>query len=93
MWEAKLSRHFHQRGVPVLISPQFLRSRDCGQVDIAVLLKNNTQHYFKVIEAKSSISASRSQLARLYRSVDLICKILNVPGGLEQLCAHDYLPN
>lgn len=84
--------HYHQNGIAVLVCPQFLRTRDCGQIDIAVLEKRRGEHYLRVIEAKSSVQASRRQLQRLRSSVDFIAKILNVPGGLEQLCADDYLP-
>ncbi|MBH49064.1 MAG: hypothetical protein CME71_12925 [Halobacteriovorax sp.] len=72
--------------------PQFLRSRDCGQVDVAVLLKRRTEHYLKVVEAKSSVSCGTRQIRRLLDSVDFLAKILNVPGGLEQLRREDYLP-
>lgn len=75
-----------------MVSASFLRRYECGQIDAAVIIKNNKEHYLKVIEAKSSMFASKSQVRRLYRSVELISKFLNIPGGLEQFCARDYLP-
>ncbi len=91
-WEAHLNAHFHKSGIPVLVSAGFLRGYGCGQIDLAVIIKRNKEHYLKVIEAKSSMMASPAQVRRLYLSVEMISKFLNIPGGLEQFCARDYLP-
>lgn len=92
-WEAHLNAHFHQLGIPVLVSASFLRRYGCGQIDLAIITKRNKEHYLKVVEAKSSMMAGRAQVRRLYLSVEMISKYLNIPGGLEQFCASDYLPN
>lgn len=69
----------------MLVSIDFLRARNCGQIDLAVMKPQRGEWYLQVIEAKTSVGATRSQLGRLYKSVDLLAKILNVTGGLEQI--------
>lgn len=76
----------------MLVSTAFLRARGCGQIDLSILVKRRGEWFLRVIEAKTSIYASEGQVRRLRASVDLVAKILNVPGGLEQYCARDYLP-
>jgi len=75
-----------------LVDTGYLRSRGCGQIDIAVLVKKRGEWFLRVIEAKTSFYASKGQVRRLLDSVDMVAKILNVPGGLEQHRAHDHLP-
>lgn len=33
-FEIYISKHFHQRGIPVLVSPIILRRRNLGQIDL-----------------------------------------------------------
>lgn len=73
-----------------MVCIDFLRSRDCGQVDMAILQLRRGEWFLKVVEAKATTSAGRAQLSRLYKSVDLLAKILNVTGGLEQIICQNH---
>lgn len=77
-FELEQSRFWHQKGIPLLVSADILRTRSMGQVDLAVI----TQMQIIVIECKSSIvGVEGTQLSRQYHrlknSADFIAKIFN----------------
>lgn len=70
--EKEVSQHFHQEGIPLLVSPQLLRSRDLGQIDLARLIKDRTGWILEIGEVKSSVVGEeqmlRTQRFRLFAS-------------------------
>ncbi len=51
--ERKLSAEFHSQGIPFLVSPDVLRSRGLGQLDI-LRLKKKADWIVEIAEVKSS---------------------------------------
>lgn len=75
----EVSKHFHSLGIPFLISPEYLKQRNLGQVDVCFLLNNKVV----VAECKSSGPfVSKRQLTRLHNALEQICKILECEGLL-----------
>lgn len=68
--EKKISQDFHHSGIPLLISPALLRSRDLGQVDLARLGKDRQGWMLELGEVKSSMvgveQMQRRQKGRLF---------------------------
>ena len=82
--EAKSTKYFHQKGVPALISPIVLRSKDLGQIDIAYLEKSSNKAWvLKIIEIKSSIYPDRAQVKRLLGTQDYLSRLLEIESKLE----------
>lgn len=70
--EKKFSREFHQEGIPLLVSPALLRSRDLGQIDLARIKKDREGWILEIGEVKSSMvgeeQMERFQKRRLFSS-------------------------
>jgi hypothetical protein len=68
----KASASFHQEGIPLLVSPQLLRFRNLGQIDLARLNKEKLGWVVEIAEVKSSEvgaqAMERNQKQRLYSS-------------------------
>ncbi len=73
--ESLASSCLHERGVPVLISPNFLRRNECGQVDLCIVSKESE---CKLYELKSYYALSSRQSSRLIKSGRLISSILGI---------------
>ncbi|MFT6630155.1 MAG: hypothetical protein ACJAS4_000089 [Bacteriovoracaceae bacterium] len=80
--ELKHSRHVHQHFIPVLISSKFLRSFQCGQIDLAGF-KNKTLYLFEVKSKPEAISTM--QMKRLNLSLTLLCEVFNAQGKITIL--------
>jgi hypothetical protein len=80
--ELKHSRHVHQNFIPVLISSKFLRSFQCGQIDLAGF-KNKTLYLFEVKSKPEAISTR--QMKRLNLSLTLLCEVFNAEGKITIL--------
>jgi len=78
--EKNLSKIIHDKYIPVLISSHFLRSKNCGQIDISVFRKGKLVLY----EVKNTPECiSFKQRRRLNQSLELLCHVFNVEGSLE----------
>jgi hypothetical protein len=87
--EKNLSNYFHNRFIPVLISPKLLRELGAGQVDIAYL-KKNPNWQLKLIEVKSRSYPSPGQWQRLRKAQDYLSKVLECETILEvKFCQKD----
>ncbi len=75
--EKRYAQYFHsvKEAVPLLISAKFLRSRQCGQIDIAYYYKG----IIYLVEVKSSLRYSRRQQIRLHRAARLLSTLFNRP--------------
>ncbi len=72
------SRDFHSEGIPLLISPDLLRKRDLGQLDLVRLQKKN--HWtLEIAEVKSSATGvaalERGQRKRIISAGNFLCGI------------------
>lgn len=76
--EANFSKNFHQKGIPLLVSPLVLRSKNMGQVDMARILDNQIE----VAEVKSGGHISVSQQSRLLKSAEFLSIILKKSAKL-----------
>lgn len=75
-----LSKNLHQVGSPVLVSPLLLRKFNCGQVDLCLY----HQREIKLFEVKNDPNRiSKTQIRRLYRSLDFLIQIFDSPGKIE----------
>lgn len=63
----------HQQGIPLLIHPHFLRQKNAGQVDLAILKKN----FGVLYEVKGAKGLGYRQRSRLFQSAILLGEILN----------------
>ncbi len=70
-WELKVSEKLHDQGLPLLISPLLLRSKNCGQIDLAYFKENTCV----VVETKNKPIISRNQKNRLTRALSLLALI------------------
>ncbi len=70
--EKKFSSEFHEQGIPLLVSPMLLRSRDLGQIDLARIIKPRDEWVVEIAEVKSSLMGEaqmqKSQKRRLFSS-------------------------
>lgn len=66
---------FLNEKVSVLVSPQVLRSRGCGQVDLACF--DIRERRLTIYEVKSSNIIASKQFSRLRRSSDFLSHVLN----------------
>ena len=78
--EKRASLLFHEKGVPLLISPQLLRALGCGQIDLA---KFENKSSILVREVKTNIknifcAKMNKQEQRLKQSCELLAKLFNV---------------
>lgn len=71
--ECRISKDFHQGGIPILVSPALLRSCGCGQLDL-VRLKGQI---VEVFEVKSRGHISRNQLKRVRDACNFLGYVLD----------------
>ena len=81
--EQQASRHWHKRGIPLLVSPKLLRSRRCGQIDVGVIAAGKEGKKICLVECKSSGLVSKVQYGRLRRSACFLSSLLNFPVFIE----------
>lgn len=83
LFERTLSSKIHSSKTAVLISSQFLRKYNCGQVDIAYVENGE----LNLVEVKSSVSGlysmQKTQLLRLERSAALMKSLIQIPVNLK----------
>lgn len=82
--ERKYSEEIHLKNIPFLISAKFLRSCQCGQIDVATISTQEVTIY----EIKTSLAPSRAQQMRLRRSAELVssitaltCRLIFITGN------------
>lgn len=73
IFEKELSEKYHNLFTPVLVSSHILRARQCGQIDLCYIRKNQ----LFVLECKNGGVLSSKQYSRLKRSGDFIGNILD----------------
>lgn len=76
--ECSVSSRIHAKGVVLLIDPYFLRSKNMGQVDLAIIL----ERHLIIIECKSNCYLSSNQRVRLMRSGMTLSRKLKIPFEL-----------
>ncbi len=85
--ESQVSLWFHQEGVGVLVSSLVLRSRGCGQVDVARIIQKDKKLRIQVGEVKSSVIGKNcvkiNQRKRLLRSLELLAQIFSLECELK----------
>lgn len=69
----------------ILVDPKFLRSFDCGQIDLCTIEKYSNSHCLKIYEVKSLPVISKSQMSRLRNSANLLSEIFNQSVIIEVL--------
>jgi hypothetical protein len=74
--EIHFSVSFHSQGIPLLVSPTLLRSRNLGQIDLARFMKSQKSWVLELGEVKSSAlgleQMGRSQKKRLLNSLHFL---------------------
>lgn len=84
--EKKVSIDFHQEGIPLLVSPQLLRSRDLGQIDLSRMVKKKGEWIIEVSEVKSSSVGEenffRGQKMRLTRAMQFLSSLFGASTRL-----------
>ena len=87
--ELEASKDFHSVGIPLLVSPKILRSRNLGQIDLARLLKKNEGWIINIAEVKSSdlgqMQMQKSQKYRLISSQNFLSSIFGIPSAFMNL--------
>lgn len=77
--EIESSYSFHHEGIPLLVSPSLLRSRQLGQIDLARIRKDKQGWLIELGEVKSSHvgveQMERSQKRRLFASQQFLSGI------------------
>ncbi|MES2529328.1 MAG: hypothetical protein V4598_19730 [Bdellovibrionota bacterium] len=72
------SRDFHSEGIPLLVSPELLRKRELGQLDL-VRMKKKTDWIIEIAEVKSSATGfaalERGQRKRIISAGNFLCGI------------------
>jgi hypothetical protein len=85
--EMFVSNTFHSVGIPLLVSPNLLRQRGLGQIDLARLVKTPTSWQLDVVEVKSSILKSpfknKKQYQRLNHSTHFLALIFGAESKLH----------
>lgn len=75
--EIHFSKAVHSNSIPLLISAHFLRSRNCGQVDLASFKKEKSGIRIELFEVKRGGNLSEKQRIRLRRSGALLSMIFD----------------
>jgi len=87
--EADFSLSFHAEGTPLLVSPQLLRLRQLGQMDLARLRKDREGWIIEVGEVKSSEVGQemmeRFQKQRLFSAQNFLSGIFGFRSKLISL--------
>lgn len=71
--ESHHSKLVHQAGIPFLVSSQFLRRYGAGQIDLAHI---NQLGELVLFEVKSTTRMQGKQILRIYKSGNLLAKIV-----------------
>lgn len=69
-FECQQSLQIHSRGVPILLSSLVLREFGCGQIDVALLERDQVKLY----ELKMNGHLSSQQWRRLQRTASLVAQ-------------------
>lgn len=69
----------------ILVDPKFLRSFDCGQIDLCTIEKYSYTYCLKIYEVKSQPAISKIQMSRLRNSANLLSEIFNQSAIIEIL--------
>ncbi|MCM2348480.1 MAG: hypothetical protein NDI69_00575 [Bacteriovoracaceae bacterium] len=78
----KFSLSFHAQGTALLVSPQLLRSRSLGQIDLARIRKDKDGWLLEIAEVKSS-EVGEEQFLRFQKS-----RLMNAQKFLAGLFGH-----
>lgn len=78
-FECHLSEVFHSKGIPLLISPIFLRQKGLGQVDLARIFQGKVELW----EVKHSPIITRVQMMRLRGAANYLARIFARPPLLK----------
>jgi hypothetical protein len=85
--EIKISKVFHQKGIPVLVSPLLLRQRSLGQVDLVRLTKIHQAWRLEVLEVKMSppqeVFKKKNQFSRLQKSAHFLAQLFKAEVSLK----------
>jgi hypothetical protein len=80
--ERERSREFHADGLPLLVSPKLLRSRELGQLDLA-RMKKKESWILEVAEVKTSSvgdeALERGQRKRIVNAAKFLSGIFGCP--------------
>lgn len=75
--ELEVSKEFHSHSkIPLLISPQLLRSMGCGQIDLARWENSQTIKILEVKGSKQEGEISAFQHSRLKKSANFLGELL-----------------
>ena len=78
--EILCSKKIHGKGIPLLISSQWLRLLGAGQVDLACIYQGQVE----IFEIKSKLEFfGRQQNLRLNKSLTILTHIFSMPGVLR----------
>ncbi len=85
--ELETSVVFHFEGVPLLVSPNLLRERSMGQIDLARIRRNNQGLLIiEILEVKSSVVGeemiNRGQRSRLHSTQDFLSSLFGLSSKL-----------
>jgi hypothetical protein len=87
--ELHFSCEFHADGIPLLISPRLLRSRDLGQIDLGRIRKDPEGWLIELGEVKSSqvgaFQMERFQKLRLYAAQKFLSGVFGFRSRLVRL--------
>lgn len=82
--EAEISKYYHQKYLPLLVSSHLLRKLNLGQIDLSYFQKNNSLEWkLIVVEVKSQCVPSRKQRQRLRASTEYLSSVFNIMTILE----------
>ena len=77
--EKQFSLRFHQgAGIPILVSPQVLRSRDLGQLDFSRF--DTSKRQVMIVELKNGEWVTGGQKRRLLASGRWLSQVFNAPS-------------
>ena len=86
MREKNFSKLIHSQNIPVLIHPHFLRSKQAGQIDLAILKPD----VGLIFEIKGARGASKFQYRRLVCAALLLGEIFDRSFLIKTVC---FKPN
>jgi hypothetical protein len=95
--EIEHSKSFHSEGYPLLVSPQLLRSKNLGQIDLGRIKKDRGEWLIELGEVKSSSAGLQmmgiKQRFRLYDSLRFITSLFGHRGRLVKCVNQNDLSN
>jgi len=81
--EIEISKKIHNEKIPLLISENFLRSKNCGQIDLATFKNGMVTIY----EIKKVRILHHKQILRINRSANLIAEYLSASVRIKYIFA------